>query len=68
MNDRQIECFLKLVETKSFSKTAESLFITQPNVSHHIKTIEKDLNVELIKRSTTSFELTKAGEAFISIV
>ncbi|MGN1405129.1 MAG: LysR family transcriptional regulator, partial [Erysipelotrichaceae bacterium] len=65
MNDKQLECFIDLTETLSFSKTARNLYTTQPNVTHHIKTLEKELNIKLIERDTKTVTLTKAGEEFL---
>ena len=41
MNDRQIECFLALARDKNFSRVAEALYITQPAITHQIKSLEK---------------------------
>ena len=56
--------FCKLVETKSFSKAASELFITQPALSMHINKLEKFLGVELVHRSTKDIELSYAGKIF----
>ena len=40
MLDTRLVTFLTLCQTKSFTKTAEKLHITQPAVSHHIKYLE----------------------------
>lgn len=69
MNFADIETFLMIVETKSITKTAELLFLSQPTVSHRLKTLETELNMELVirKKGYKTVELTNRGEEFISI-
>ena len=43
MHIKQLECFVHLSETLSFSRTAELLYITQPTVTHQINTLEDEL-------------------------
>ncbi|WP_158599700.1 LysR family transcriptional regulator [Lysinibacillus halotolerans] len=59
--NQKITVFLKIVELGSFSKAAESLYMTQPAVSQFIKSLEKDLGVILFDRSSKSLHLTAAG-------
>ena len=46
----EIKTFQKVYETKSITKTAQYLFISQPTVSVRIKVLEKELNVKLFER------------------
>ena len=39
MHIKQLECFVNLAETLSFSRTAELQYITQPTVTHQINTL-----------------------------
>ena len=48
MNLRQLEAFIKVSDSKSFSKAAQELYLTQPTVSAHIQTLEKELKVRLL--------------------
>ncbi|MBU2550322.1 MAG: LysR family transcriptional regulator [Proteobacteria bacterium] len=50
MDIRRLEIFLKLIETRSFSKTALELHLTQPTVSGHIKTLEQQVGLRLFDR------------------
>ncbi|GJL83322.1 MAG: glycine cleavage system transcriptional activator [marine bacterium B5-7] len=45
----------------SFTRAAESLFVSQAAVSHQIKSLEEQLGVSLFRRSVRSLELTDAG-------
>lgn len=62
MDLRQLEIFVKVAEFKSFSKAAEALFLTQPTVSEHIRTLEQELGVRLLDRLGRGAEVTRAGQ------
>ena len=62
MNLTQITAFVKIADNKSFSKTAEEMYLTQPTVSSCIKTLEKELSTHLFVRTTRGVELTEDGE------
>lgn len=53
--------FYTLAEFLNFTNAAEKLYITQPALSRHITSMEEELGVTLLKRTTKSVELTKAG-------
>ncbi|MDO6563567.1 LysR family transcriptional regulator [Amphritea sp. 1_MG-2023] len=57
-----LRTFMSLVKTKHFTRTAESLNMTQPGVSQHIKKLEERLGKSLLHRHGKTFELTPAGE------
>lgn len=69
MNHADIETFLMLVKTRNITKTAESLFVSQPTVSHRLKLLEEELDVPLLvrKKGYKKVELTPKGEEFIPI-
>lgn len=69
MNISEIETFLMIVKTKNITKTAENLFLSQPTVSHRLKSLEEELGVKLIarKKGHKQIELTSQGEEFIPI-
>ena len=62
MNIFQLECFLAVADLLSFAKAADRMHITQPSITHLIKSLENELNVKLFHRSTRSVEITEAGE------
>ena len=49
MIDTRLYTFLTLIEEKNFTRTAKKLYITQPAVTHHIKTLEKDHDITIFK-------------------
>jgi LysR family transcriptional regulator for bpeEF and oprC len=57
-----IAFFIALLETKSFTKTAERLNITASTLSRHIKDLEDKLGQQLIVRTSKTFEITPFGE------
>lgn len=62
MNTLQIKYFMGAVECRSISKAAESFFISQPAMSKHIRNLEQELGVRLLKRSSGGVALTEAGK------
>jgi DNA-binding transcriptional LysR family regulator len=61
----KLKSFLHAAETLSFSEVAKHLHLTQPTISHHIKSLEKDLGVELFTRSGSNVKLTEAGRLLV---
>ena len=65
MNTFQLECFLSVAAHLNFAQAAEKLNITQPAVSHQIRSLEAELDVKLLNRSTRGVSLTHEGEVFL---
>ena len=65
MDIQHIRYFLAVAEQQSFSKAAEQLFVTQPILTRCVKNLEKELQVQLIQRSTKRFTLTEAGQLLV---
>lgn len=68
MDFRHLESFAAVARTRSFSKAAELLFLTQPTISNHISHLESQLNTILLSRSNKKVSLTPAGELFLKHV
>lgn len=62
MNLKQLEAFVKVAEDGSFSKAAKALFLTQPTISAHISSLEKELNARLFVRNTKEVSLSEDGK------
>ena len=62
MDFRQLEAFVSTVEHKSFSAAAAALYLSQPTISSHVHSLEKELRVQLIHRTTKRFEVTSEGQ------
>jgi DNA-binding transcriptional LysR family regulator len=61
----KLQTFLHVAQSMSFSEAGTQLHLTQPTISHHIKTLERDLGVELFDRSGGSLRLTEAGSLLL---
>lgn len=66
MIDFRLKTFIDLCETKSYTKTAKRLCITQPAVSQHIKYIESKYNIKLFDYIGKNLTLTKLGKDFLN--
>ena len=62
MDIKQLEAFVYVVETCSFSKAGELLHLTQPTISSHILSLERELNIKLIVRTTKETYPSEAGK------
>jgi len=58
----QLKVFTSVVKKKSFSRAGESIFLSQPTVSSHIKDLETHFGCRLIDRLGREAVPTKAGE------
>ena len=58
MDFKQIEAFINVMQYGSFSKAADATFLTQPTISTHIKSLEDELGVTLIRRKGRGSEPT----------
>lgn len=59
---KQLQYFRTCVETGNFSRAAELLYTTQPNVSRTVKGLERQLGVTLFKRTARGIRPTPEGE------
>ena len=57
-----MKVFVTVIEQKNFTRAAELLNISQPNVSLHIRNLENELGTKLILRSPKQVQITEAGE------
>ncbi|MDI9471546.1 MAG: LysR family transcriptional regulator [Tissierellia bacterium] len=62
MDFRQLEAFVITVEQKSFTVAAQKLFLSQPTISSHVRSLEKELGTQLIRRTSREFVVTPEGE------
>ncbi len=59
-----LQAFEAVARHQSFSRAAEELRVSQSAVSRHVRTLEEQLGVALVNRTTRRFGLTTAGEAY----
>ncbi|NCT95392.1 MAG: LysR family transcriptional regulator [Chitinophagaceae bacterium] len=55
------EVFYEVARQKSFSRAAQVLYISQPAISKHIRTLEEQYQTKLFERKGIDIELTPAG-------
>ncbi len=67
MQSQHVEYFLALAKYKNFSLAAERLYISQPSLSKHIRTLEDELGFKLFHRTNRGVELTPEGEIMYDV-
>ena len=65
MADRRLQVFQAVAKQSSFTKAAETLFMTQPAVTFQIKQLEEHFNTRLFDRGHGKISLTTAGEVVL---
>lgn len=63
---RQFAVLDAIARTGSLAAAARDLHYGQPTVSHHLRALERYLNIKLVDRSASGTELTAAGEMFLT--
>ena len=65
MEISNLQTFVVVAETGSFSQTSEQLFLTQPAISKRIASLEEELGTPLFDRIGRKVSLTEAGQALL---
>lgn len=65
MTLKQIEVFLAVASTHSFSRGGELVSLAQSTISQHIRALENELGVILFNRNNTNVTLTEGGRLFL---
>jgi DNA-binding transcriptional LysR family regulator len=65
MELKQVEYFLKVVETGGFSAAAAELYISQSSLSKQIMALESELGFPLFNRSKRKISLAPGGKSFL---
>lgn len=63
---RKLRAFVALAEHRNFGRAARQMFVTQQALSKQIATLETEVGVTLVRRTTRAVELTSAGELFLA--
>ena len=61
MEFKQLEAFVAVVDYGSFSEAARKLYLTQPTISAHVRSLEEELHTKLILRTTKKTTITTRG-------
>ena len=69
MTQLELQAFLAVTRTGSFSQAAQSLFLSQPALSRRIRTLEEELGFRLLERrkGARTVEPTQEGRAFAPV-
>jgi len=65
MVDTKILTLLTVVEQGSYTKAAQTLGLTQPAVSHHIRQLEEELRVKIFQKGRRELALTEEGQVLL---
>ncbi|MCL2734161.1 MAG: LysR family transcriptional regulator, partial [Actinomycetia bacterium] len=65
MSLRQMEYFLTVAESGSFTRAADTLHVTQSALSHQLKALERHVGGDLLERMPRGVRLTAMGRAFL---
>lgn len=66
MTLEQLRYFYEVARCLNFSQAAKNLYISQPNLTKYIASLEKELNFKLFDRSTHHCQLTEEGRQFLN--
>ncbi|MGF6907502.1 LysR family transcriptional regulator [Fusobacterium sp. PH5-44] len=66
IDTRILRYIVTIVNEKSLTKASEILYISQPNLSRHLKNVETLINAQIFHRRNNKLELTSAGKIFIN--
>lgn len=65
MNFRQLACFVAVVDEGSFTRAARTVGISQPSLSQHLRTLEREVGGALLERLPRRVVLTPAGRSLL---
>lgn len=65
---KQLRAFLTAADEASFSRAADRLYISQPSVSQLIRSLEREMGVELFARNGPRIEISPEGQALVDLV
>ena len=68
MTINQLNCFLAAVNEKSYTRAANSLYISQPAISKSIAKLEAELGFELLRRVEDTLVPTEAGRRYCDFI
>ncbi|MDJ0880354.1 MAG: LysR family transcriptional regulator [Gammaproteobacteria bacterium] len=67
MDTANLQAFIILAETRSFSLAGQQLFLTQPAVSKRIKQLEEQFGSKLVDRKGKQIRLTQTGQTLLPL-
>ncbi|MEU6847341.1 LysR family transcriptional regulator [Streptomyces sp. NPDC046716] len=67
MELRVLRYFLAVVDTGSMTAAAARVHVAQPSISRQLRTLERELGAELLRRTSGGVQLTAAGRRFVPV-
>lgn len=64
MDWSRVPLFLKVIDAGSFTAAAKAMGVPKSTASRAVTALEKELETQLLQRTTRALELTEAGRAF----
>ena len=64
---RLLECFVAVAEELHFGRAAARLGIAQPGLSRALRVLEQRLDVQLLRRTSRTVDMTPAGRALLEL-
>jgi DNA-binding transcriptional LysR family regulator len=65
VNRHQLECFIAIADSGSFTRAAKALQMAQPSLSQAIASLERDVGAPVFHRLARGVRLSAAGEALL---
>lgn len=66
MKLKQLEYAVTIGRTLSFSKAARELYVSQPNISSAISSLEDELGFQIFERTNQGIRITEKGQDFLA--
>lgn len=66
MDIQHLKYAIEIERSRSISKAAEKLFVSQPFLSKAVKELETDVGIDIFNRTSRGVVPTKKGEAFLA--
>ena len=63
---RRLRYFVAVATERNFTRAAERLHVAQPALSRQVRLLERELGVELLRRTTHEVTLTDAGQFLLA--
>ncbi|KAB8127486.1 LysR family transcriptional regulator [Gracilibacillus oryzae] len=65
MTFQQLKYVIEVARSRSISKAAQNLFISQPSLSNSIKELEKEMGITIFSRTNKGIIITPEGSEFL---
>ena len=65
MTLQQLKYVIAVADTGTLTKAAKQLFISQPSLTNSIHALEKEMNIEIFRRTNKGIVISKEGEEFL---